>query len=94
MLTSLTAAAPRAPATHCPDLIISAKSPLLFGPYSTSNSSSQGSELEYITKKSRLLGSAVMLRPVDHDDLSNKACIATVVIFVNPPVELLLFISL
>jgi hypothetical protein len=31
-VTSLTAAAPRALATHCPDFIISAKSPLLFGP--------------------------------------------------------------
>ena len=32
MVTSLTAAAPRAPATHCPDFIVSAKSPLPFVP--------------------------------------------------------------
>jgi signal transduction histidine kinase len=29
MVTNLTTAAPRAPATHCPDFIISANSPLL-----------------------------------------------------------------
>ena len=90
MVTSLTAAAPRAPATHCPDFIISAKSPLPFVPIPHTTSAPKVPNLS-VSLKSRLFGTTVMLRPApSKNDLLSKVCIAIDAICVNPPVELLL----
>ena len=72
MVTSLTEAAPRAPATHCPDFI-SAKSPLLFGPIPHTISAPKAPNLS-VSLKSRLFGTTVMLRPaLSKNDLLSGA---------------------
>ena len=63
-VVNLTAAVPRAPATHDgPDLNIPAKSPLLFWPMPPHTNSAPKVPNLSISLKSRLFGTTVMLRP-------------------------------
>jgi len=70
MVTSLTAAAPIAPATHC---LISANPP---GPIPHTSSAPKVPNLS-VSLKPRLFGTTVMLRPApSKNDLLSKVCIA------------------